>query len=259
MHHFIIIRDYGVSKLRTEFLFSLGLTALLGVLLAASAFPQLRGGAGFWVAYVIPFLAAGIIGWTRIEPDHARPRLGPANWISIARLAAASLLCGLAADVAITGSTLTHATAWATAALAAAGIMLDGVDGWIARRGRYESAFGARLDMEVDAFLILVLSVIAWQLGKAGPWVILLGAMRYLFWIAGLVFARFAAPLPESFRRKAACVMTGVVLTALMAPVFTAPLSAWFAAAALTFLGFSFLVDSVWLIRRRQTTAPHRR
>ena len=36
-------------------------------------------------------------------------------------------------------------------------LVLDVVDGWVARRTRTSTAFGARFDGEVDAFLILVL------------------------------------------------------------------------------------------------------
>jgi phosphatidylglycerophosphate synthase len=237
----------------------LGVTALLGAAFGTVAFMHRWGSPAYTVAYLSPFLATGLIGWARIEPDHAHRRLGLANWITIGRLGIACLLFGVAADLAATGAVLPATAAWTVIALALAGIIFDGVDGWIARRGRYESAFGARLDMEVDAFLILVLSVLAWQLDKAGPWVVLLGVMRYLFWMAGLVFPRFAAPLPESFRRKAACVTTGVVLTVVMAPVITAPLSAWLAAAALALLGYSFLVDSLWLVRRTQPVASRRR
>ncbi len=41
--------------------------------------------------------------------------------------------------------------------------------------------FGALLDMETDAFLMLVLSTLVWAEGRAGVWVLLIGAMRYLF------------------------------------------------------------------------------
>ena len=43
--------------------------------------------------------------------------------------------------------------------LAIAVTVLDGADGWLARRSGVSSAFGARFDGEVDAFLILALSV----------------------------------------------------------------------------------------------------
>ena len=43
--------------------------------------------------------------------------------------------------------------------LSSVALALDGVDGWVARRTRTVSALGARFDMEVDAFLVLMLSV----------------------------------------------------------------------------------------------------
>ena len=43
--------------------------------------------------------------------------------------------------------------------LSSVALALDGVDGQVARRTRTVSALGARFDMEVDAFLVLVLSV----------------------------------------------------------------------------------------------------
>ena len=45
-------------------------------------------------------------------------------------------------------------------------LALDAVDGWVARRTRTASALGARFDGEVDAFLILVLSVYVAPLGR---------------------------------------------------------------------------------------------
>jgi phosphatidylglycerophosphate synthase len=241
-----------------EFLVALVTTALLGNIVGFFSFLHSWGSWAFTGAYLMPFVVTGLVGWARIESDHAHRRLGLANWITIARLGVACLLFGLVADISLSGRALGFPAAWTVTALAFAGIVLDGIDGWIARRNRFESPFGTRLDMEVDAFLILVLSVLAWQLGKAGPWVVLLGAMRYLFWMAGLVLPRFAVPLPASFRRKAACVVTGIILTVLTAPVVVAPLSTWLAAGALSVLGYSFLVDSFWLVRRTASAASHR-
>jgi phosphatidylglycerophosphate synthase len=39
-------------------------------------------------------------------------------------------------------------------------LALDGLDGWLARRFGLASAYGARFDMEVDGFLILVLALL---------------------------------------------------------------------------------------------------
>ena len=118
--------------------------------------------------------------------------------------------------------------------LACAATALDGVDGWLARRSGMSSAFGARFDMEVDALLILALSVLAWHHGKAGAWVLLSGLLRYVFLAAGWTWPRMQRPLPASRRRQAVCVIQ-VVGThrgrccRRVAP----PASSWIAAAAL--------------------------
>ena len=42
-------------------------------------------------------------------------------------------------------------------------VLLDGVDGRLARKYGASSRFGARFDMEVDAVLICVLALLAWR------------------------------------------------------------------------------------------------
>ena len=83
--------------------------------------------------------------------------------------------------------------------------LLDGVDGWLARRHRIASAFGARFDMEIDALLILALSVLAWRHEKAGAWVVASGLLRYAFVAAGAraVAARGRCRRAAAARRSA--------------------------------------------------------
>ena len=128
--------------------------------------------------------------------------------------------------------------------------LLDGVDGWLARRHRIASDFGARFDMEIDALLILALSVLAWQFGKAGAWVVLSGALRYVFVIAGARWPWLQAPLPPSRRRQTICVVQIVALTVAVVPAVPVSLSTPLAAVALAALVSSFLVDTLWLWQR---------
>ena len=133
--------------------------------------------------------------------------------------------------------------------------LLDGVDGWLARRSSLASAFGARFDMEVDALLIMALAVLAWQHGKAGSWVLLSGLLRYAFVAAGWLLPWMARPLPPSRRRQTVCVVQIVGLCAAVSPIFPPGASAPVAAVSLAALAASFLVDVVWLWRARPTTA----
>src|SRR5262249_39477231 len=129
---------------------------------------------------------------------------------------------------------------------------LDGLDGWLARRTRMASAFGARFDMEVDALLILVLSILVWQYGKAGSGIVLAGLLPYLFVAGGWLFPWMARPLFPSRRRQTVCVLQIVGSSVLMLPVVTPPASVWFAATLLSALSASFLVDVLWLWSTRR-------
>ena len=140
---------------------------------------------------------------------------------------------------------------WSLVVVAATGATLDLVDGPLARRSGRVSAFGARFDMETDAFLILTLSVFVWRTGHAGPWVVASGAMRYAFIAAGWVWPWMRGSLPPSVRRQAVCVVQIVALIVALAPVVTPPLSTVISAVGLAVLAWSFWLDVAWLARRR--------
>ena len=130
---------------------------------------------------------------------------------------------------------------------------LDGVDGQIARRTGTATAFGARFDMELDSFQMLVLAALVWRSEQVGPWVMLLGLPRYLFVAAGWVWPWMRAPLPERVRRKAGCGIQGIALLICLGPIVPPGLAAPVAALILVLLSTSFAVDSVWLFRRSRT------
>ena len=139
---------------------------------------------------------------------------------------------------------------WRMVAAASAAAALDGVDGWLARRTGHASSFGARFDMETDAAMILVLSLIAFASGKAGAWVLASGLLRYAFVAAGLALPWMAAPLPPSRRRQTVCVAQVVGLIIAVSPVVQSPASAAIAGAALAALVYSFFIDTLWLTRQ---------
>lgn len=174
-------------------------------------------------------------------------RFGPANGITLLR---GLLACWLAALI---GQPLPvdpqAALSWLPALAAGLALLLDGLDGWAARRGGWASAFGARFDLEVDAFFLAVLAGLAVDQGRLGAWVLLAGALRYLFVLAGWCRAWLRRPLAPRFTRKAAyALMAGVLVGALVPPVPQA-LATPAAAAALTLLVGSFLCDVLALRR----------
>ena len=179
--------------------------------------------------------------------DHPHLRFGPANHVTLIR----AMLVALVA--ALIGQPATPQMLWWAVALTAVMAALDGLDGWLARRTRMSSGFGARFDMETDAALILVLSILDWQHGKAGAWVLLCGLMRYAFVAAGWMLPWLAQPLRPTLRAKAVAVGQVLGLGVALAPGVPPPLSAAAAALALTALAWSFAVDIMRLSRQYRT------
>jgi len=175
-------------------------------------------------------------------PGHG---LGPANRITLLR---SSFVLPVAALAGIPGPA-SDAGVWVAIAFATVSLLLDGVDGAVARRTGTSTRFGARYDMELDAFLMLALSVLVWQSGRVAAWVVLIGALRYLFVGAGWLAPVLRAPLPPSLRRKVVCVVQAVALLVALGPVIPAFLAPVAAGVALALLGVSFGTDVLWLLR----------
>lgn len=200
------------------------------------------------VGYALQALAAFaglLLALLPFLPQHQPlQRFGAANSVTLLRAGMAALAAGL-----IGRTDLPPGLAWTLAALAGIALILDGVDGWLARRGGWQSPFGARFDMEVDAVFILILAALVHQADKAGGWVLLSGALRYGFVALGYLLPWLRQPLPPRWRRQAACVIQTAVLALCLIPPLVPPWTTLLAAGALGLLALSFTVDTVWLAR----------
>ena len=138
---------------------------------------------------------------------------------------------------------------WMLVALAGAALLLDGTDGWAARRQGLASAFGARFDMETDAFAIAVLAITSVKVGAVPSWVLAIGAMRYFSLGAGRLFPVLRRPLPArpfaDRRRKTIAVVQSLALLYALAPATPPGWAAATCAAALGLLVYSFAADIV--------------
>jgi len=224
------------------------LAAGLAPLLAAA------GATAWWFHLPVTYLlrAVGLyalIGLLILRHRPA-PGLGAANRVTLARTTLVLSVAALVAQPQI----LRDAGYWWIIAISILAMSLDGVDGWTARRTGGATAFGARFDMELDAFLILVLAALVWRSGRVGPWVLLLGLPRYLFVAAGWWRPWLRTPLPERLRRKAGCVLQGIALLVCLGPIVPSSLAPPIAAGTLLLLLSSFGVD-IWWLRAQATRA----
>ena len=143
------------------------LATILGMLATAALLGVVSVTAGLGVAGWIAGLATGsaataLLVTARMRSD--QPAILPADWVTLTRTL---LIAGVAGLVADSFSRPVSTTALVT--LSAIALALDAVDGQVARRTGTVTPLGARIDGEVDAFLILLLSIaVSQDYGRLG-------------------------------------------------------------------------------------------
>ena len=228
--------DARPTILRTSILGTLATAALLGVVSATAGLAV----AGWIAGLATGSAAAALLAVARARSD--QPSIHPADWITLTRAILAAGVAGLVAD-SFSGSV--SITALVT--LSAVALVLDAVDGQVARRTGTATPLGARLDGEADAFLILLLSITVSR--DYGWWVLAIGAARYALLVAGWLIPWLAAPLPPRYWRKTVAAVQGIVLTVAASGVPGRLAGMIAVAAALLLLAESFGRDVIWLYR----------
>ncbi|MEM1360640.1 MAG: CDP-alcohol phosphatidyltransferase family protein [Pseudomonadota bacterium] len=194
------------------------------------------------VATTFLLIAAIVIGGVVRSYPHSR--FGLCNAVTSIR---AGMVCILAGALASPSTLSTHPTAL----IGISGIVLimDGFDGWLARRSRLTSSFGARFDVETDALISAILAMLCFSTSAAGPAVLILGFTHYAFQAARCIWPKLNAPLPDSSYRKTICVVQVLVLIYALVPGAVG-VNAVVTLAAVAVLG-SFASDVRWLVRDR--------
>lgn len=212
------------------------------VLLAGIAGSVGLGAAGWLVglAYGVAVCAFLIHGLNQA----GRAALGPADKVTLAR----AMLVGGAAALAVDSFTR-PVPVTVLVGLTIGALLLDAADGFVARRTGTSSDLGARFDMEVDAFLLLVLS--AYLVPLVGGWVLVIGAMRYAFVLGIWTLPWMRATLPPRYWRKVVAATQGVALVVGSAGVLPRTLTVAGLLVALILLVESFGRDVLWLYLRR--------
>jgi phosphatidylglycerophosphate synthase len=226
---------------------------LVGLLIQVILFVFLASTVGLglsgWMAGIAyGAVLAGALAWGMHRSGAAALR--PADRVTMTRAVLVGGVTALVADSLAQRPT----PVGLLVAMAAVALALDAVDGYVARRTGTTSELGARFDMEVDAFLIFVLTIYAVR--PIGGWVLVIGAMRYAFVAAGWVLPWLRGRLPARQWRKVVAATQGIVLTVAVAGVLPPSLSVAAVAVALAMLVESFGRDVAWLWQRRPAVRP---
>jgi phosphatidylglycerophosphate synthase len=221
------------------------LATVLGLLATAALLGVVSAPAGLGVAGWIAGLATGsaataLLVTARMRSD--QPAIHPADWVTLTRTVLIAGVAGLVADSFGRPVSVTALVTLSTVAL-----VLDAVDGQVARRTGTVTPLGARIDGEVDAFLILLLSIYVSQ--DYGSWVLVIGAARYALLLAGWLIPWLAAPLPPRYWGKVVAAVQGIVLTVAASGLLDRLVGMIAVAAALLLLAESFGRNVIWLYR----------
>jgi phosphatidylglycerophosphate synthase len=212
------------------------------VLLAGIAGTVGVGAAGWLVGLAFGLATCGALTGGLHRAGSAA--LGPADKVTLARAVLVGGVAALAVD-----SLSRPVPVQVLVGLTIGALLLDAVDGYVARRTGTCSELGARFDMEIDAFLLLVLSV--YLVPQVGGWVLAIGAMRYAFVLGIWTLPWMRATLPPRFWRKVVAATQGVALVVGSAGVLPRPLMVAGLLVALLLLTESFGRDVLWLWLRR--------
>jgi phosphatidylglycerophosphate synthase len=218
---------------------SIGLMAQLALLAVLAATVGL-GAAGALAGLAHGVAVVGLL--SRALERSGATVVGPADLVTLLR---SVLVGGVAALVA--DSFLGPVSVGTLAGLAVAALLLDAVDGRVARRTGTVSRVGARFDMEVDSVLVLLLSVsVAHSLG---PWVLAIGSVRYVRLVAGWAFPWLRRPAPPRYWCKVVAVVQASVLIAVAADVLPRSVAVLALVVVAALLAESFGREAWWLWR----------
>ena len=164
-----------------------------------------------------------------------RPFAGYANWITLFRLL-------MVVYIGFFYDTLSHHSIFS---LALFSVIIDGLDGYIARKFNQKSTFGLFFDMETDAFYVMVITSIIFMEGMFGFWLVIVGYLRYLYGTLSLFIRVYER---ESTRTKFRSIIAGIFFVAILSP-FILPPNIHFPVVitASTLLVFSFIISFVMI------------
>ena len=135
--------------------------------------------------------------------------------------------------------------------LSTVSLVMDGLDGFIARKYNLVSKFGEIIDQESDNFLMLVISISLYLNKDVGLYVFLIPLYRYTFLVSMKKYDWLQRTLPSSQFRKIACVLTIALMIMSQDVYFNYENTLFLVILSLFIITFSFSKDIIWLYRNK--------
>ena len=130
-------------------------------------------------------------------------------------------------------------------------LILDGADGYIARKYNQETYIGELFDQEADNFLILIMVISLYMNKNINIFAIMIPLYRYIFLASMYKFTWLSNELPRSIRRKSICIISIFTLIIAQSVLFSNYISNNLSLFVLFIITFSFTIDIIWLYRNK--------
>lgn len=131
---------------------------------------------------------------------------GPANWLTFIRL--------IVTIYATTNFSSLSVSVFFVLMLGS--MLLDVLDGFVARKLSISSEFGRVFDMEADAYFVMALGLYFYFTTDLGLWLLLPGLMRYVYRLCILAFPQ---PSFSESKKQYAAVLAGLNFVILLAAI----------------------------------------
>lgn len=165
----------------------------------------------FQVLFILPLIAISSFSIFLVKYTQQSKAFGYANWVTSLRLVLLLLL----------GFFIFQIPAWVSLALGIVVLILDGLDGYLARKFDDTTDFGAYLDMETDTFFVCLFCTYYYLNEQLGGWVLAVGYMRYIY--VGLILLFKLQGRKEKstrFAKTIAVILFSALLMPLVLPSF---------------------------------------
>jgi phosphatidylglycerophosphate synthase len=170
---------------------------------------------------------------------------GPANTVTALRLAMVAGLCTMG---------FLEGLGPASALLVLTIFALDGLDGWLAKRTGQSTVFGAAFDMECDALLVLVCTLLLYLRGRLEVYILIPGFLRYVYSLGVAWLPGGGVEAPASRLGRYAFSVFAVSMVVSLWPI--EPIHAPLAVFATLLIVWSFARGLSWSLRHSSAGVP---